>query len=104
MLRISSQETRRLFGPLNRPSFETNVRHRAVLRKSIELVPIKELAEVFHENPTKLRVAMGSSFTFSQFGKIKSNFVRTHILPPICCHQLPTDTPLPDAQRPPRVV
>ncbi|KAJ6582150.1 hypothetical protein B0H19DRAFT_1252281 [Mycena capillaripes] len=31
---ISYQETRRLFGPLNRPDFKTNVRHRAVLRKA----------------------------------------------------------------------
>jgi hypothetical protein len=100
MFRISSQETRRLFGPLNRPHFETNVRHRAVLRKALELVPPEQLAEVFHQDPTRLRVAMGLAFTFSQLGKIKTTFVSTHLptrsVPP-------TDTPS-DAQRPPCVI
>jgi hypothetical protein len=99
MLRISSQETRRLFGPSNRPDFNTNVRHRALLRKALELVPPEQLAEVFHQDPTKLRVAMGSAYTFSQLGKIKTNFVSnlpTRSLPP-------ADTP-PDAQLPACVV
>ncbi|KAJ7438425.1 hypothetical protein FB451DRAFT_1192660 [Mycena latifolia] len=75
MVNISSQETHRLFGPVNRPLFKTNVRHRAVLRKAIEIHPPEYIAEVFHQNATKLRVAMGSSFTFSQFGKIKTDFM-----------------------------
>ncbi|KAJ7443521.1 hypothetical protein FB451DRAFT_1437278 [Mycena latifolia] len=67
--------THRLFGPVNRPLFKTNVRHHAVLRKAIEVHPPEHIAEVFHQNATKLHVAMGSSFTFSQFGKIKTDFM-----------------------------
>ncbi|KAJ7863689.1 hypothetical protein B0H13DRAFT_2564525 [Mycena leptocephala] len=91
MLHISAQETRRLFGPLNRPYFDTNVRHRALLRKALELVPPEQLAEVFHQDPTRLRVAMGSAFTFSQFGKIKTNFMRNNRL-------VSYETPPPDLE------
>lgn len=73
---ISYQETRRLFGPLNRPNFNTNVRHRAILRKALELFTPEELQEIFGR-PIKLRVAMGSAFTFSEMGKVKTNYVRT---------------------------
>ncbi|KAJ7850253.1 hypothetical protein B0H13DRAFT_2360801 [Mycena leptocephala] len=79
MILISSGETHRLFGPSNQPEFNTNVRHRAILRKALELFPAEELEEIFQQ-PIKLRVAMGSAFTFSQLGKIKSNFVRNHRL------------------------
>lgn len=58
MLLISYQETRRLFGLLNRPDFNTNVRHCAILRKALELFTPEEL-EVIFESPIKLRVAMG---------------------------------------------
>jgi hypothetical protein len=94
MVLISHRETNRLFGPSNRPEFNTNVRHRAVLRKALELFPVQELEAIF-ERPTKLRVAMGSAFTFSQLGKIKTNYVRPPqiFLPP----KLYPDT-LPDAQ------
>ncbi|KAJ7798830.1 hypothetical protein B0H13DRAFT_2391420 [Mycena leptocephala] len=79
MILISSGETRRLFGPSNQPEFNTNVRHRAILCKALELFPAEELEEIFQQ-PIKLRVAMGSAFTFSQLGKIKTNFVRNHRL------------------------
>ncbi|KAJ7146861.1 hypothetical protein C8R44DRAFT_724574 [Mycena epipterygia] len=72
---ISFQETRRLFGPLNRPDFKTNVHHHAILRKALELVPPEELQAVFRP-PIRLRVAMGSAFTSYEMGKIKTNFVR----------------------------
>ncbi|KAJ7860563.1 hypothetical protein B0H14DRAFT_2744351, partial [Mycena olivaceomarginata] len=74
MLPIPSHETRRLFGTSSRPEFNTNVRHRAILRKALELYTPEQLGEVFHQNPTRLRVAMGSASTFSQLGKIKTNF------------------------------
>ncbi|KAJ7861144.1 hypothetical protein B0H14DRAFT_2576282 [Mycena olivaceomarginata] len=80
MLPIPSHETRRLFGTSNRPEFNTNVRHRAILRKALELYTPEQLGEVFHQNPTRLRVAMGSASTFSQLGKIKTNFVRNYRL------------------------
>ncbi|KAJ7889995.1 hypothetical protein B0H13DRAFT_1887759 [Mycena leptocephala] len=75
MVLIPSRETRCLFGPSNQPEFNTNVRHRAILRKALELFPAEELEDIFQQ-PIKLRVAMGSAFTFSQLGKIKTNFVR----------------------------
>ncbi|KAJ7811710.1 hypothetical protein B0H13DRAFT_1926551 [Mycena leptocephala] len=75
MVLIPSRETRRLFSPSNQPEFNTNVRHRAILRKALELFPAEELEDIFQQ-PIKLRVAMGSAFTFSQLGKIKTNFVR----------------------------
>lgn len=73
---ITAQETRRLFGPLNRPDFNTNVRHRAVLRKSLELLSAADLEATFGR-PIKLRVVMGSALTFSQLGQIKTSYVRT---------------------------
>ncbi|KAJ7210377.1 hypothetical protein GGX14DRAFT_394607 [Mycena pura] len=72
--RITSQETRRLFGPVNRPAFDTNVRHRALLRKAIELFRQEVLIAIFGQ-PIKLRLAMGLAFTSGQFGKIKTNYV-----------------------------
>ncbi|KAJ7192980.1 hypothetical protein GGX14DRAFT_577643 [Mycena pura] len=64
----------RLFGP-NRPQPNTNARHRAILRKSLELFSIEVLAAVFGR-PTNLRVVMGTAFGFFQFGKITSNYRR----------------------------
>ncbi|KAJ7209329.1 hypothetical protein GGX14DRAFT_395436 [Mycena pura] len=64
----------RLFGP-NRPQANTNARHRAILRKSLELFSIEVLAVVFGR-PTNLRVVMGTAFGFFQLGKITSNYRR----------------------------
>lgn len=83
MLRISAEETRRLFGPSNRPDFQTNVRHRAILRKALELFPPQELETIFG-TPTKLRVAMGAVFTFGQLGMIKAHYVCIVL---ISCHR-----------------
>ncbi|KAJ7924686.1 hypothetical protein B0H13DRAFT_2315203 [Mycena leptocephala] len=90
MLLISSRETRWLFSPSNQPEFNTNVRHRAILRKALELFSAEELEEIFQQ-PIKLRVAMGSAFTSSQLGKIKTNFVRNHRL-------VSRETPPPDLE------
>ncbi|KAJ7926089.1 hypothetical protein B0H13DRAFT_1862600 [Mycena leptocephala] len=75
MALISHQETHRLFGLSNCPEFNTNVCHRALLRKALELFSAQELEEIFGR-PIKLRMAMGSAFTFSQLGKIKTNHAR----------------------------
>jgi hypothetical protein len=88
MVLIPSRETRRLFGPSNQPEFNTNVRHRAILRKALELFPAEELEEIFQQ-PIRLRVAMGSAFTFSQLGKIKTNFVCLTILPTTLVTEMP---------------
>ncbi|KAJ7101821.1 hypothetical protein C8R43DRAFT_1141168 [Mycena crocata] len=69
----SAQEINRLFGPLNRPHYKTNVRHQAVLRKSLELFSEQELAAIF-QRPINLRVAMASAaFTFYQLGKVSNH-------------------------------
>ncbi|KAJ7688828.1 hypothetical protein B0H17DRAFT_1202696 [Mycena rosella] len=70
---IPLQETRRLFGPVNRPDRKTNVRHRAILRKALELFSEQELLAVFTE-PIHLRVVMGSALTFNQLGKITTHY------------------------------
>ncbi|KAJ6587469.1 hypothetical protein DFH09DRAFT_1307699 [Mycena vulgaris] len=72
---IPFRETRRLFGETNVPDYNTNVRHRALLRKALEVRTPEELQATFGQ-PIRLRVAMGSAFTSSQLGKIKTNFVR----------------------------
>ncbi|KAJ7040852.1 hypothetical protein C8F04DRAFT_1177815 [Mycena alexandri] len=74
MVNISAQETRRLFGPVNQPHSDNNVRHNAVLRKAIELYTAEELAEIFGR-PISLRAAMGSAYTFYQLGKIRANLM-----------------------------
>lgn len=79
MTHMSAQETRRLFGPLNRPDFNTNVRHRALARKAIELLTPEHLQAIFG-HPIRLHVAMGFAST-AELGKIKTNFVRFHLLP-----------------------
>ncbi|KAJ7150025.1 hypothetical protein C8R43DRAFT_1128089 [Mycena crocata] len=87
------QETRRLFGPSNRPHYKVNVRHCAFLRKSIELYSVAELEATFGTT-TDLQMVMGSVFTSAQFGKIKTNRMRNGLL---VCRE--TDTPDADAQR-----
>lgn len=79
MTHMSAQETRRLFGPLNRPDFNTNVRHRALARKAIELLTPEHLQAIFG-HPIRLHVAMGLA-SAGELGKIKTNFVRFHLLP-----------------------
>ncbi|KAJ7704768.1 hypothetical protein B0H17DRAFT_1193274 [Mycena rosella] len=71
---ISLQETQHLFGAAIRPADDTNVRHHAIMRKALETYPVQELQATF-ERLTRLRVSMGTSLTFSQFGKIQSNYV-----------------------------
>ncbi|KAJ7020733.1 hypothetical protein C8F04DRAFT_1274651 [Mycena alexandri] len=66
-------EIRRLFGPLFRPDPSLNVRHLAMLRKGLELYPEETLKAIFDQQPTKLRLVMGTNFTESQFGVIKSH-------------------------------
>ncbi|KAJ7237077.1 hypothetical protein C8J57DRAFT_1247324 [Mycena rebaudengoi] len=72
---ITAAETRRLFGPVNRPDRETNVRHRALLRKPLELHSPEHLELVFG-NPIHLRLVMGSAFANHQFGKIRADYVK----------------------------
>ncbi|KAJ7659373.1 hypothetical protein B0H17DRAFT_1209636 [Mycena rosella] len=90
VLQISIQETQLLFGPLNRPDSNTNVCHRAVLRKALELFSIRELATIFGR-PIKLRVVMGSASTFSQLGKIQTHHVHNGRL-------VSRETTVPDAE------
>lgn len=73
---MSQQEIFRLFGSINRPAGDTNVRHRAILRKALELFTPQQLGELFQPGE-KLKVAMGSACNFSELGKIKTNYVRT---------------------------
>ncbi|KAJ7019688.1 hypothetical protein C8F04DRAFT_1275983 [Mycena alexandri] len=73
---ISREETNRLCGPLYRPDDTTNVRHRAILRKCFELYSPEYLAEVFHNDFTHLRLVMGTSYMFSEFGRISQNYTR----------------------------
>ncbi|KAJ7746141.1 hypothetical protein DFH07DRAFT_963019 [Mycena maculata] len=63
-----------LLGP-NCPHTNTNARHRAILRKSLELFSVEEL-EAKLGRPTNLRVVMGTGSGFFQLGKITSNFMR----------------------------
>ncbi|KAJ6523645.1 hypothetical protein DFH09DRAFT_1329881 [Mycena vulgaris] len=77
---MTSQEMRRLFGPTYAPDAKTNPRHRAFLRKGIELYPTQELLTVFAGQPTRLRLAMGSGTTSSQFGKIITSFIHNERL------------------------
>ncbi|KAJ7201975.1 hypothetical protein B0H12DRAFT_1080907 [Mycena haematopus] len=56
--------------------YDTNLWHRAILRKALELYHPQDIQAIFEHNPTRLRVAMGTAYTFSQLGKIKSNYMR----------------------------
>ncbi|KAJ7328261.1 hypothetical protein DFH08DRAFT_967404 [Mycena albidolilacea] len=73
MTHITLQETHRLFGPINRPAYDTNVRHRAVLQKALELFTPEELEAIFG-SPVRLKVTMG--FGYSQLGKVKANYIK----------------------------
>ncbi|KAJ7703946.1 hypothetical protein B0H17DRAFT_1193879 [Mycena rosella] len=90
VLQISIQETQRPFCPLNRPDSNTNVRHRAVLHKALELFSIRELTTIFGW-PIKLRVVMGSASTFSQLGKIQTHHVHNS-------HLVSRETTVPNAE------
>ncbi|KAJ7190082.1 hypothetical protein B0H12DRAFT_1082975 [Mycena haematopus] len=83
MTRPTMQETRRLFGPINRPDYTKNVRHRAILRKALELFTPAELAAVFR-SPTRLTVVMGLGYASDQLGKIRVNYSRRS---PLTNHQ-----------------
>ncbi|KAJ7201544.1 hypothetical protein GGX14DRAFT_571196 [Mycena pura] len=72
---MSLQDTRRFFGPLNAPADDTNARHRAFLRKVLELYTQKQLQEDLIRT-NKLRLAMGLGLNATQFGKILTSFVR----------------------------
>ncbi|KAJ7698312.1 hypothetical protein B0H17DRAFT_1196895 [Mycena rosella] len=87
---ISAQETWRLFGPLNRPDSNTNLRHRAILRKALELFSIEELTAIF-ERLTRLRVVMRSASTSNQLGKVQTHYVCNGSL-------VSRETPIPDAE------
>ncbi|KAJ7106574.1 hypothetical protein C8R44DRAFT_885860 [Mycena epipterygia] len=76
---MSFQETRRLFGPSNNPANDTNARHRAFLRKGLELFTPEQLQAAF-DQPTKLRLTMGSGMNSNVFGQIKTHFIRNERL------------------------
>ncbi|KAJ7224789.1 hypothetical protein C8J57DRAFT_1253199 [Mycena rebaudengoi] len=67
---ITPQETRRLFGAVNRPPLQD---------KSLELFPAEDLQATFGR-PIKLRVAMGSADNFTALGKIQAHYVQDHRL------------------------
>ncbi|KAJ7078536.1 hypothetical protein C8R43DRAFT_1121262 [Mycena crocata] len=68
----SRQETIRLHGRVNQPHFKTNVRHRALLRKSAETFSDDELAASLQQT-INLRVTTGSESTFYQLGRISNH-------------------------------
>ncbi|KAJ7101151.1 hypothetical protein C8R44DRAFT_888109 [Mycena epipterygia] len=76
---MSFQETRRLFGPSNNPANDTNARHCAFLRKGLELFTPEQLQATF-DQPTKLRLTMGSGMNSNAFGQIKTHFIRNERL------------------------
>ncbi|KAJ7078195.1 hypothetical protein C8R44DRAFT_754943 [Mycena epipterygia] len=71
---MPSQLTVRLFGPSNSPDRQTNARHRALLRKGLELFTPEVLQTVFMKT-NRLRLDMGSGMNTNQFGTIRTNFV-----------------------------
>ncbi|KAJ7206638.1 hypothetical protein GGX14DRAFT_568191 [Mycena pura] len=77
-------------GPLNRPDYNTNLRHRAILRKSIELYSPEHLEAIFR-HPVKLRVKTGSVSAVRQMGKIYTHYVQND-------HLISHETPIPDAE------
>ncbi|KAJ7126014.1 hypothetical protein C8R44DRAFT_874399 [Mycena epipterygia] len=86
---MSFQETRRLFGLSNNPANDTNARHRAFLRKGLELFTPEQLQAAF-DQPTKLRLTMGSGMNSNAFGQIKTHFIRNERL-------VARETDIPDA-------
>ncbi|KAJ6455632.1 hypothetical protein C8R47DRAFT_1228128 [Mycena vitilis] len=87
---ISVSETRRLFGETNVPDSKTNVRHRAMMRKALEVRTPEELRATFGR-PRRLRTGMGLAFTSAEMGKIKTNFVHNGRL-------VSNETPPPDPE------
>lgn len=90
---MTLQDRRRFFGPSNAPADDTNARHRAFLRKALELHTQKGLQQDLIRT-TKLCLAMGSGINANQFGKIFTSFVRTRPLScisgsPLTCHSGP---------------
>lgn len=79
---IPRREINRLFGPIYRPADNTNVRHQAILRKALELRSLEQFADIFENDFTNLRLVMGTSLMFAQFGIVKHNYVSNPILPP----------------------
>ncbi|KAJ7096198.1 hypothetical protein C8R44DRAFT_749042 [Mycena epipterygia] len=71
---MPSQLTVCLFGPSNSPDRQTNTRHRALLRKGLELFNPEVLQTVFMKT-NRLRLDMGSGMNTNQFGTIRTNFV-----------------------------
>ncbi|KAJ6470176.1 hypothetical protein DFH09DRAFT_1344563 [Mycena vulgaris] len=70
------QEIRRLFGPVNEPVFDANARHCAILRKALELCSPADIHVALRQTK-KLRMAMGTGATMSDFSKIKTQVIRT---------------------------
>ncbi|KAJ7614291.1 hypothetical protein DFH06DRAFT_1146437 [Mycena polygramma] len=70
----SLQETRRLHGPRYLPHYKTNLRHRALLRKTIETFDSRYLHAIFGSNPQGLRSVMGRTDTANQLGKVVSHY------------------------------
>ncbi|KAJ6521191.1 hypothetical protein DFH09DRAFT_1097969 [Mycena vulgaris] len=69
------QEIRRLFGPVNKPVFDANARHCAILRKALELCSPADIHVVLGQTK-KLCMAMGTGATMSDFSKIKTQVIR----------------------------
>ncbi|KAF8162249.1 hypothetical protein K438DRAFT_2069989 [Mycena galopus ATCC 62051] len=90
MTRVTAQETRRLFGEFQ-PDWKTNVRHRAILCKALELFTTEQLVATFGPRPLRLQVAMGKAGTFSQLGKIRCNYVHNNRLVSLETDTLPLE-------------
>ncbi|KAF8197340.1 hypothetical protein K438DRAFT_1760118 [Mycena galopus ATCC 62051] len=90
MTRVTAQETRRLFGEFQ-PDWKTNVRHRAILCKALELFTTEQLVATFGPRPSRLQVAMGKAGTFSQLGKIRCNYVHNNRLVSLETDTLPLE-------------
>ncbi|KAJ7075960.1 hypothetical protein B0H15DRAFT_956072 [Mycena belliarum] len=71
----SLAEIRRLFGPSIRPHADCNARHRALLRKTAELISQSRLDRIF-DKTNNLRCVMGGKYNSTQFGVIQQNYVR----------------------------
>ncbi|KAJ7037561.1 hypothetical protein C8F04DRAFT_1256768 [Mycena alexandri] len=89
---IPRREINRLFGPIYRPADNTNVRHQAILRKALELRSLEQFADIFENDFTNLRLVMGTSLMFAQFGIVKHNYMRnfrrvSHETPPLSLEQ-----------------
>ncbi|KAJ7673370.1 hypothetical protein B0H17DRAFT_1140968 [Mycena rosella] len=83
------QEICRLFGPVNEPVFDANARHCAILCKALKLCSPADIHAVLGQTQ-KLRMAMGTGATMSDFGKIKTQVIRNN-------RYLSRETDAPDA-------